>query len=250
MKPQLPRPLFAVIRFLYAALAVADLVWIGLDHPRGEWIIHFGNWNRVVTALYFLLGSITAFHRSCCGSKESDHYNRIDDDNNQEYSFLDPSGSNSCALRPGEKDVSIAARTNRLSWHHEVLWVLHTLASNSSFVCLIAYFTFFFQRALYLHWGVGLSSPRSLSYSDDLRYLGQSHSRKAVALHVRLHIRCQLRRFHHNLHFNWNQGQLKSWSCSVPVAGDWWPASDPYSLSINIFDRWISLGTNIFLSHL
>lgn len=162
MKPQLPRPLFAVIRFLYAALAVADLVWIGLDHPRGEWIIHFGNWSRVVTALYFLLGSITAFHRSCCGSKASDQYNRIDDDKNQEYSFLDPSGSSSCALRPGEKDVSITTRTNRLSWHHEVLWVLHTLASNSSFACLIAYFTFFFKER-YTFIGV-LDFPRHVLY--------------------------------------------------------------------------------------
>lgn len=141
---QLPRPLFAVLRFLYAALAIADLVWIGLDHPRGEWIIHLGNWSRVVTALYFLFGSITAFYRSACGSKESDQYDRVTQDR---YAVLDSAAdSNSCALKPGEKDESVSPYTNRLSWHHEILWILHTLASNSTFVCMIAYFVFFFEE--------------------------------------------------------------------------------------------------------
>ena len=144
---QLPRPLFAVLRFLYAALAIGDLVWIGLDHPRGEWIIHLGNWSRVVTALYFLLGSITAFHRSVCGSKESDQYNRVTPDGSKQgYTFLDNAESDSCALIPGEKDESVATHTNRLSWHHEVLWILHTLASNTTFVCMIAYFSFFYEE--------------------------------------------------------------------------------------------------------
>lgn len=159
----LPRPLFAVLRFVYAALAIGDLVWIGLDHPKGEWIIHFGNWSRIVTALYFLLGSITAFHRSCCGSKESDQYYSItQDSNNQGYTFLEPEESNSCAVKPGERDDSVASGTNRLSWHHEVLWILHTLASNSTFVCLIAYFTFFFE-ARFTIIGI-LDFPRHVLY--------------------------------------------------------------------------------------
>lgn len=145
LSKQLPRPLFAVLRLLYAALAIADLVWIGLDYPRGEWIIHLGNWSRVVTALYFLLGSLTAFHHSACGSKESDQYDRVIQDG-QGYTFLDPADSTSCALKPGERDDSVDLNTNRLSWHHEVLWILHTLTSNSSFVCLIAYFTFFYEE--------------------------------------------------------------------------------------------------------
>lgn len=135
----LPRPLFAFLRLFYAALATADLVWIGLDQPRGDWIIHLGNWSRVLTALYFLVGSLTAFHRSMCGSKESDQYDRINQDGG------DPLDSNSCALSPGEKDDSLPSTTNHLSWHHEVLWVLHTLAADSTFVCMIAYFTFFFK---------------------------------------------------------------------------------------------------------
>lgn len=143
---QLPRPLFAFLRLLYAALAIGDLVWIGLDHPGGEWIIHFGNWSRVVTALYFLLGSIIPFHRSACGSKESDQYDRITQDNSRSYPFLDTTDSNSCALTPGERDSSVAPHTNRLSWHHEALWVLHTLASNSTFVCMIVYFSFFYEQ--------------------------------------------------------------------------------------------------------
>lgn len=152
----LPRPLFAVLRFLYAALAIADLVWIGLDQPRGDWIIHLGNWSRAVTALYFLIGSLTAFHRSMCGSKESDQYDRIDRDGG------DPGDSNSCGLRPGEKDDSLPSSANHLSWHHEVLWVLHTLAADSSFVCMIAYFTFFFE-VRYTWLGL-LDIPRHVLY--------------------------------------------------------------------------------------
>lgn len=146
--PGLPRPLFAFLRLIYAALAVADLVWIGLDDPSGTWVIHLQNWSRVVTALYFLTGSLTAFHRSACGSKEGDSYDIIHSD------FPDHTGdSNSCALKPGEKDESIEVDPyeNHLSWHHEVLWVLHTLASNSTFVCTVAYFAFFFdERSSYV----------------------------------------------------------------------------------------------------
>lgn len=135
----LPRPLFAFLRLFYAALSIGHLVWIGLDQPTGGWIIHLGNWSRAVTALYFLVGSLTAFHRSMCGSKESDKYDRITQDSS------DPLNSNSCALKPGENDDSLPPTTNHLSWHHEVLWVLHTLAADSSFVCMIAYFAFFFK---------------------------------------------------------------------------------------------------------
>jgi len=138
----LPRPLFAFLRLFYAALSIAHLVWIGLDQPRGGWIIHLGNWSHALTALYFLVGSLTAFHRSMCGSKESDHYDRISQDSG------DPLGSNSCALGPGEKDDSLPISTNHLSWHHEVLWVLHTLAADSSFICTIVYFAFFFEVRL------------------------------------------------------------------------------------------------------
>ena len=95
-----------------------------------------------MTALYFLVGSLTAFHRSMCGSKESDQYDRITQEGG------DPLDSNSCALKPGEKDDSLSTSTNQLSWHHEVLWVLHTLAADSSFVCTIAYFAFFFKVRL------------------------------------------------------------------------------------------------------
>ena len=98
-----------------------------------------GNWSRTVTALYFLVGSLTAFHSWMCGSKESDQYDRINQDGS------DPLDSNSCALKTGEKDDSLPTTTNHLSWHHEVLWVLHTLAADSSFVCTIAYFAFFFK---------------------------------------------------------------------------------------------------------
>ena len=156
----LPRPLFAVLRFLYAALTIADLVWIGLDQPRGDWIIHLGNWSRVMTALYFLIGSLTAFHRSMCGSKESDQYDRIG--GNQGDTFLDPADTNSCALKPGEKDDSEASSTNHLSWHHEVLWVLHTLAADSTFVCMIAYFSLFFEEQY--TWVGLLDLPRHALY--------------------------------------------------------------------------------------
>ena len=125
----LPRPLFGVLRLIYASFAIADLVWIGLEHPSGSWTIHLGNWSRVVTALYFLLGFLTTIHRSVCRSKESDQYKRIYQDGR--YS----SQSNSCALKPGQKDKNLVTSVNHLSWHHEVLWVLHTLAADSSFVC-------------------------------------------------------------------------------------------------------------------
>ena len=128
---------------MYAALITADLVWVGLEHPKGEWIIHLGNWSRVVTALYFLCGSITAFHRSICGSKESDKYERIP---LKRVRFFDD--SNSCAILPGEKEdrAETQAETNHLSWHHEALWILHTLAADSSFVCTIAFFSLFFEE--------------------------------------------------------------------------------------------------------
>lgn len=111
-----------------------------------------------MTALYFLIGSLTAFHRSLCGSKEDDQYDRIDQDGQ------DTGDSNSCALKPGEKDDNIGEATyrNHLSWHHEVLWVLHTLAANSSFVCMIAYFSFFFEEH-YTYVGL-LDLPRHVLY--------------------------------------------------------------------------------------
>jgi len=92
-----------------------------------------------MTALYFLVGSLIAFHRSTCGSKESDQYGRIIQDGSG------PLDSNSCALKPGEEDDSLPITSNHLSWYHEVLWVLHTLAADSSFVCTIAYFAIFFK---------------------------------------------------------------------------------------------------------
>ena len=138
----LPRPLFASLRLGYAALSIADLVWISLNQPQGGWIIHFRNWSLAMTALYFLVGSLTAFHRSMCGSKEGDHYERITQDGG------DLVDSNSCALEPGEKDNSLLSTTNHLSWHHEVLWVLHTLAADSSFICTITYFAFFVEVRL------------------------------------------------------------------------------------------------------
>ena len=152
----LPRPLFGVLRLMYASFAIADLLWIGLEHPRGDWIIHFGNWSRVVTALYFLLGFLTAIHRSLCRSKESDQYERVYQDGR--YS----SQSNSCALKPGQKDKSLVTSVNHLSWHHEVLWVLHTLAADSSFVCTIAYFSLFFEER-YSFVGI-LDFPRHALY--------------------------------------------------------------------------------------
>ena len=109
-----------------------------------------------MTALYFLTGSLTAFHRSLCGSKEGDQYDRI----YQEGGY--DGDSNSCALRPGEKDESSSASENRLSWHHEVLWVLHTLAADSTFICLIAYFTFFFE--VRYTWVGLLDAPRHVLY--------------------------------------------------------------------------------------
>ena len=34
---------------------------------------------------------------------------------------------------------------NNLSWHHEVLWVIYTIAADSAFVVTVAYFSFFFR---------------------------------------------------------------------------------------------------------
>lgn len=158
----LPRPLFALLRFLYAALAIGDLVWIGLDRPNGEWIIHFGNWSRIVTALFFLFGSIIALLSSACVSRESDQYDRITQEDDQSHSFLDPD-SNSCGVKPGEKDDSNSpSKTDNLSCHHRLLWFLHTLAFNSSFVCLVAYFAYFYEER-YTLLGM-LDFPRHVLY--------------------------------------------------------------------------------------
>ncbi|XP_068709150.1 uncharacterized protein [Montipora foliosa] len=158
----LPRPVFALLRLLYAALAAADLVWIALDHPGGLWIIHLGNWSRIVTALYFLLGSFTALLGSECGSRERDQYDRIIQEGDQDNAFLDPGDSNSCGVKPGEKDESSKLYENDLSCHHQLLWVLHTLAFSSTFVSMVAYFAFFFE-VRYTFLGL-LDFPRHVLY--------------------------------------------------------------------------------------
>lgn len=67
------------------------------------------------------------------------------------YHFLEhPLGDTSCALRPGESDDGPnlsrkLPRLNLLSWHHEVLWFLHSVAADSSVVVLAAYFSFWFH---------------------------------------------------------------------------------------------------------
>lgn len=106
-------------------------------------------------------------HRSMCRSKESDQYERIHQDGRY------PTHSNSCALKPGQKDNSLATSVNRLSWHHEVLWVLLTLATGSVFVCTIAYLSCSLKSASHL-W-------ESLIFQDTFSsFLWRSSTRRSV----------------------------------------------------------------------
>ena len=159
----LPRPLLAVLRLLYAALITTDLIWVGLDHPQGQWIIHFINWSRVFVGLYFLMGAITQLHPSLCRSKDTDHYDKIKQPGERlDHSFVSAYDSTSCGLTPGEEEDNWGAGKNRLSWYHEVLWVLHTIAADTSFVCTVAYFSLFFEQRY--TWDGLLDIPRHVLY--------------------------------------------------------------------------------------
>ena len=70
----MPRPFFAVYRLAIAALALADLIYAGMTHPEGFWVIHLVNWVRIFCLLHFLLGGLSSAFESCCSRKSSDKY--------------------------------------------------------------------------------------------------------------------------------------------------------------------------------
>lgn len=97
--------------------------------------MYFSNWSTFFVACYFVFGAIVSICFLICKAQPQ-----------EQYAFL--TRDTSCALKPGEKDEDIGElpRVNLLSWQHEVLWVFHTLAADTSLVMLVAYFTFWFQH--------------------------------------------------------------------------------------------------------
>ena len=93
-------------------------------------------------SLYFIFGALVSIVHSIVASSSKS------DTTDGKYHFIEH--DTSCALKPGEEDVKASHGSlpwvNVLSWYHEVVWVCHTLAGNSSLVVLVAYFSFWFRH--------------------------------------------------------------------------------------------------------
>ncbi|KXJ22177.1 protein rolling stone [Exaiptasia diaphana] len=127
--PALPLPALILFRVLAGGLWVNSLVFIAIHHPTFKVVLHFAYWSLFFVALYFIFGALISIWRLICKTTKRD-----------EYHFVKQSDI-------GERDdFSELPRLNLLSWYHEVLWVLHTLAADTSFVVLVAYFTFWFNH--------------------------------------------------------------------------------------------------------
>ncbi|KAK3734854.1 hypothetical protein QZH41_017562 [Actinostola sp. cb2023] len=142
--PALPLSAFILYRCLLGAVSTYILVMVALHHPTFQVVLHFSYWSIFFVALYFIFGALISICHLIC--KPS-----LNDSSDGGYHFLEhPLGDTSCALKPGEKDndvkVSNLPRVNLLSWQHEVFWVLHSLAADSSMVALVAYFSFWFRH--------------------------------------------------------------------------------------------------------
>ncbi|XP_031553154.1 protein rolling stone-like [Actinia tenebrosa] len=147
--PALPLPLFIFYRAFLGSFFVAAYVYVVLEYQSYLIILHFAYWSLAFVALYFIFGCLTSIWQLLCGSslvQSSEGTSKTSG-----YHFLEhPLGDTSCALRPGErdddKDLSRKLpRLNLLAWHHEVLWVLNSIAADTSVVVLVAYFSFWFH---------------------------------------------------------------------------------------------------------